>query len=139
MLRTYDLAVGAKGFYFDAFQVDEPTGTRWHAALQLLGEGRSIVYQGVGLSLAEAGIVLAEVPAWVDVASMPASRATAELAKADEMVAELQADYEFALLTAGRHIEVRLVNESYGWSYATRRDGQTFFTELWTRHHDSKR
>jgi hypothetical protein len=91
------------------------------------------------LSLAQPGIVLIEVPAWVDVASMPESIATAELAKADEMIADLRADPEFALLSAGRQIEAHLVNESYGWSYATRRDGQTSFTETWSRHHDSKR
>lgn len=126
--------MGAKGFYFDAFQVDEPTGARWNAAVQLLREGRAIVYQGVALSLAEPGIVVVEVPAWVEVADMPESIASRDLANAEDLIAGLQRESDFAKVTFGRRIEVRLVDESYGWIYARYLKGRTSFTELWTRH-----
>lgn len=79
--------MGAKGFYFDAFQVDEPAGARWNAAVQLLREGGTIVYQGVGLSLAEPDVVVVEVPAWAEVADMPESIASRDLANAEDLIA----------------------------------------------------
>ena len=130
--------MGAKGFYFDAFQVDEHAGARWNAAMQLLREGSTIVCQGVGLSLAEPDVVVVEVPAWVEVANMPESIASRDLAKAEDLIAGLQRDSDFAELTSGRRIEVRLVDESYGWIYARYLKGRTSFTELWTRHHRAK-
>lgn len=127
--------MGAKGFFFDAFQVDEPAGTRWNAAMQHLREGGTIVYQGVGLSLADPDVVVVDVPAWVEVADMPESIASRDLANVDDLIAELQRDSDFAKATSGRRIEVRLVDESYGWIYARYLKGRTSFTELWTRHH----
>lgn len=93
--------MGAKGFYFDAFQVDEPAGTRWNVAMQLLREGSTIVYQGVGLSLAELDVVVVEVPAWVEVANMPESIASRDLANAEDLLAGLRRDSDFAKLTSG--------------------------------------
>ena len=54
--------MGAKGFYFGALQVDEPAGKRWDAALSTPSRGNTIIYQGVGLSLAEAHVVVVGVP-----------------------------------------------------------------------------
>lgn len=126
--------LGAKGFYFDAFQVDGPRGKRGHAALELLGEGRGIVYQDMGLSLSEPGLLVVEVPSWVDVADMPEAIVKSRLAKAEAIVDDLQqTDADFAGLISGRQTEVRLVDESYGWVYAARRNGVLSFTEAWSR------
>jgi hypothetical protein len=132
-------SVGAKGFYFDAFQVDEPQGQRWAAALELLADGRAIVYRRIGLSLSAPGLVVVEVPAWVDVDGMPEGVAMAALSDGEATVLELaQGDAAFASLALDRVIEIRLVDESYGWVYATRRDGATAFTESWSRRHPAR-
>ena len=130
--------MGAKGFYFGALNVDGPTGARWNAALQLLREGRSVLYRGVAVSLAEPGLIVVEVPAWVELADMPESIAARDLANAEDLISGLQTDSAFGDLTSGRRIEVRLVNESYGWIYARYLDGHTSFTELWSRHRRAK-
>ena len=126
--------MGAKGFYFDVFSVDEPTGNRWTTALDLLREGKKVVLQGVALTV-RGPELLADLPAWVDVQHMPESVAVRELARAEDLITTLQGDAVFAALATGRRVEIRLVNESYGWLYATRRNGQTIFTDEWMRHH----
>jgi hypothetical protein len=129
--------VGAKGFYAGKFQVDEPQGQRWAAALQLLAEGQEfVVYRGIGLSLSVPGLLVIEVPAWVDLDGMPQDVATRNLSNAESMVLDLvKSDAAFAALVSDRALEVRLVDESYGWVYATMRDGATAFTETWSRRH----
>ena len=129
--------VGAKGFYAGTFQVDEPQGQRWAAALQLLAEGQElVVYRGIGSSLSAPGLVVVEVPAWVDVEGMPQDIATRDLSNAEAMELDLaRSDAAFAALASGRSVEVRLVDESYGWVYATLRNGATMFTETWSRRH----
>jgi hypothetical protein len=129
--------VGAKGFYAGKFQVDEAQGQRWAAALQLLAEAQElVVYQGIGLSLSTPGLVLVEVPTWVEVEGMPQDIAMRDLSNAEALVRDLiKSDSAFAALASGRAVEVRLVDESYGWVYATLRDGATTFTETWSRRH----
>lgn len=129
--------MGAKGFYAGKFQVDEPHGQRWAAALQLLAEGQElVVYRGIGLSLSVLGLLVVEVPAWVDMDGMPQNVATRDLSNAQAMVLHLtKSDPAFAALASGRAVEVRLVDESYGWVYGTLRDGATTFTETWSRRH----
>jgi hypothetical protein len=132
--------VGAKGFYAGKFQVDEPHGQRWAAALQLLAEGQElVVYRGTGLSLAVQALLVVEVPAWVDIDGMPQDVATRDLSNAEAMVLDLaKSDADFGALASGRAVEVRLVDESYGWIYATLRDGATTFTETWSRRHPNR-
>lgn len=106
--------------------------------MELLTEGRGIVYCGVGLSLSEPGLVVVEVPSWVEVADMPDAIVEQRLANAEAIIDELQrADADFAGVASGRETEVRLVDESYGWIYATRRNGASSFTEAW--HHRRRR
>lgn len=133
--------MGAKGFYADKFQVDEPHEQRWAAALQLLAEGQElVVYRGIGLSLSVPGLLVVEVPAWVDLDGMPQDVATSDLSNAESMVLDLaKSDAAFAALASGRAVEVRLVDESHGWVYATLRNGATTFTETWSRRHPTRR
>jgi hypothetical protein len=127
--------LGAKGFGFDSLWVDEPDGRRWSAALELLREGRAIIFKGVGLTIAEPGVLLESVPAWVDVAGMPRSIVERRLTEAEDAIDALRSNADFASLTSGRETEAQLVDESYGWVYATRRNGRTKFSDFWSRHH----
>jgi hypothetical protein len=128
--------MGAK--HPDAFEVDEPYGQRWATALELLAEGKEIFYRRIGLSVSEPGLIVADVPAWYDVDGMPQGVALRDLANGEATVRELvSANAGFAILASGRAVEVRLVDDSYRWVYAIRRDGATKFTEAWSRRHSA--
>jgi hypothetical protein len=128
--------MGDKPLFFGVPQVDEPRGPRWANALQWLREGRSIVYRGVGLLLPKPNLILVEVPAgWLDISQMPTALAEERLDLGEAIINELRetAD-DFATLTQGRRVEIRLVDE---WAdiCAIRGSGATTFTDLWRRHH----
>ena len=107
--------------------------------MELLAEGKGVVYRRIGLSLSEPGLVVAEVPAWYDLDGMPQGVAMRDLSNGEATVLALvKTDADFATLASGRAVEVRLVDELYRWVYATRRDGATKFTEAWSRRHPAE-
>ena len=103
--------------------VEEASGQRWKAALEILAEGGYIVWRGIGLTL-RAHIdrgrsrigprLFVRVFTALEPAEVSPARAEAELRRAQGELEELKAESpEFASLVAGRPLSYELLHD-YG-------------------------
>jgi hypothetical protein len=107
----------------EALAVDEASGQRWRAALEILADGGYIVWRGIGLTLRThigkgrsrvgPGLFVRVFSAW-DPEHTTSSRAEAELRRAQAALEELKGESpEFAALVADRPISYDLIYD-YG-------------------------
>lgn len=107
----------------DALWVDEASGQRWRAALEVLAEGGYIVWRGIGLTLrthigkgqSRVGprLFVRVSSAW-EPEHMTLSRAEAELRRAQAELEDLKNESpDFAQLVSGRPTSYELIHD-YG-------------------------
>jgi hypothetical protein len=113
----------------NTFSVETPTGPRWDLALELLQDGKPIVYANVEVTIMVNEAVVAAVESdWSDPANVDRASATRDLDRAERVVASLsQESPAFRDLVQPLPLRLELLN-NYGMgavTVATRSNGAT--------------
>jgi len=105
----------------EALEVDEATGQRWKAALEILAEGGYVQWRAIGLTFrSQVGAgpsrvgrtIYARVKSARQASSITPGRAEAELRSAQDEIEQLtRTDAEFAKVIAGHPISYELVDD----------------------------